>query len=106
MHDEPGGLVDDDEIVVLVDDLKGDRLGRRVERGGGGQGDDDLGARCEAEAGVFEHGAVGGGDGTLEDQGLEARAAEGEALWNRGGQGLIKAFARFSEREAKFSKRL
>ena len=27
MHDEPGGLVDDDEVVVFVEDVEIDRLG-------------------------------------------------------------------------------
>ena len=32
MHDEPGRLVDDDEVVVLEDDVERDRLGLRLSR--------------------------------------------------------------------------
>ena len=97
MHHEPGRLVDDDEIGVLVDDLKGDRLGRRRRSARRGQGDDDLGARREPQPRVVERRAVGGGDRALDDQRLQPRAAERERLWHRGGQRLIKALAGFAQ---------
>ena len=75
MHDEPGGLVDDDDIGILVDDFKGDRFGGGVDRCGRRQLHDHVGSGGEALAGIVERRAVGGGDGALEDQRLEARAA-------------------------------
>jgi hypothetical protein len=36
VDDKPGRLVDDDQLVVLVNDIERNRLGRRCGRGSGG----------------------------------------------------------------------
>ena len=64
MHDEAGGLVDDDEVLVLEDDVERNILALGLGRGGLGNGDFDglagphLGRRVGGRLAVDRHGAA------------------------------------------------
>ena len=60
MNDEPGRLVDDQEVVVLVDDRERDRL--PGDLGGRGLGDEEL-ERLAADGTVVQGGLRPGGSG-------------------------------------------
>ena len=107
MHDQPRRLVDDDEIGVLVDDRKRDRLGA-PSRSGRGSGRltttsvPGISRSRGSASGVPSAAATR----ALADQRLQPRAAERERLWHRGGQRLIKAVAGDAQHDAKLTDRL
>ena len=75
MYDEAGRLVDADEIVVFVDDRKGDVLWLGHGRHGRGDGDDDAVRLRDLHPRLFGDSAVDG-DETGLDQALDPRARE------------------------------
>jgi len=70
---EAGGLVDGDEVIVLVEDIQGE-VGARVGMRGFGDGYDEFVTGCD-DKGLPRDFAVPG-DVTFGDEALEARAAE------------------------------
>ena len=57
MHDEPGRLVDHDEVVVLVDDRERDRLRLRLGRRGRRHDERDARARARLERRIAHNGS-------------------------------------------------
>ena len=103
MHHEARRLVDDDEIGVLVDDVERDRLGRRAPIGpGAGRRHAPPRSRARASA-AGRRAACRRPRATApsRDQRLQPRPAEGELLWHRRRQRLIKALGRRPQRDAK-----
>jgi hypothetical protein len=74
MDDEAGGLVEDEEVRVFVEDIERDILGLQEGGLGGGLGDSHESAVADGVAGFG--GFSGEGDVALFDEGLEARAGE------------------------------
>ena len=71
MHDQALRLVDDDNVLILEDDIERDILALWLGRGGLGNVDCDRIAFGNMISGVANGGALGG-DGTGEDQRLQA----------------------------------
>ncbi len=90
MHDEPGRLVDDDQLVVLEQDVERDVLAHRFGRLGLGQNDRDRVTFSDLALGLV-HRRAGNADRTLLDEGLDAAARQfGSELQ---GQPLIESLA-------------
>ena len=75
MHDQSLGLVDDDDVVVLVDHVERNGFGRRLRRRGRRHVDDDRGAGIDAMARITDRAPVDR-DRTGLDQRLEPRARQ------------------------------
>ena len=76
MHDEAGGLVDDDDGIVLVSDIERDFLAHRFRAHRRRNADFEAVARFDRVFHVF-YGRWPERDAALSDQGLEAGAAQG-----------------------------
>jgi hypothetical protein len=90
MHDHARGLVDDDQVRVLVQDVERDRLGHGVDLRRLFHGDRDRVAFGRCHAGIRDDRAVNR-HGALCDQPDKARAAQRFLLWHVAAQCLIKA---------------
>ena len=93
MNDHARGLVDHDQVIILMRDDQGDGLGAGLDRFGGRQGDVvflPLGHAGLAVAG----GAVGAGHGAFGDQPRQAGPRQGRILWHRHRKRLIKSVGR------------
>ncbi len=75
MHDQAFGLVDDDDVVILVDDIERDILARRLGGDRFRHVDCDRIAGGDMISGVADGGAFDG-DGTCEDQRFQPRARQ------------------------------
>ena len=75
MDDQAGRLVDDDEVVVLVDDVEGDRFRPRLGRHRRRHRHDDLLAGTDDPARLGDRHPVDG-HRAVDDQGFRARPAE------------------------------
>ncbi len=72
MHDQPFGLVDDDDVVVLINHVQRNGLGSRLGRCGFRNVDDDGGAGIDAVAGITDRAPIDD-NGTGLDQRLQPR---------------------------------
>ena len=75
MDDEPGRLVDHDELLVLMDDAERDRLALRLGRRRSRDFEHDLGARLHPRRGLADHRA-GDPDPPVAHQRLQAAARQ------------------------------
>ena len=73
MHDEPGRLVDDEEVLVLIDHRELDRFGLRLRRLRLGKREFDAVAGGDPEVGILEPFAIQMNPALL-DQRLQAAA--------------------------------
>jgi len=107
VHDEPGRLVDDDQVGVLVHDGQRDRLGRRRDRRRLGQRQHQLGAGRQPHPRVVQRPPAAVRQRAALDQRMQPRPAEAQPLWHRRRQRLIKPLAgRAPERDPKLARRL
>ena len=109
MHDEPGRLVDDDQMRRPRRRCRaGSPRARPRSARGARQAHHQLGARARAaRAGRRARMPSLGRHRAVEDQRLQPRPAERQRLWHRRGQGLIKPLAgRAAQRDPKLAKRL
>ena len=97
MHDEPGRLVDHDEVVVLVDDRERDRLRLRLGRHRRRHDERDARARARLERRIAHDGVVDG-DAPVADQRLQAAARQvGEGARQDAVEPLRRAIVRDDE---------
>ena len=75
MHHKPAGLVDDDDVVVLIDNIERDILTGGLRRNGLRDVDCDRIAGGDMISGVADGGASEA-DGTSQDQRLQPRARQ------------------------------
>ena len=97
MHDEPGRLVDHDEVVVLVDDRERNRLRLRLGRHDRRHDERDARARARLERRIAHNGIVDG-DAPVADQRLQAAARQvGEGARQDAVEPLRRAILRHDE---------
>ena len=93
MDNHARGLVDDDQVVVLMGDNKGNRLGTSLDWFGIGNGDQVILPLGHAGLAVA-HDAARAADRALGDQAGQARPRQGRRLWYRQCKRLIKPVGR------------